>query len=377
MASHGGLRLGAVLLAAGAGVRLGRRPKSLLERDGRPLIRHLLAALAAAGVGRTHVVLGHHADALLQALPPGTRVVHNPDPDADQVASQRLGLAALLAPPAAPDAVIVALADQPLLDADDIGALVDAFRARRAGVEVVHPLVHGRRGNPVIFSAGAGRQILARGHGFGCRQWQAAHPEAVTAWPSDNLHYTVDIDTPEDVARLQRAGGAVWRWPEAAAPHAALRIDRLDHRDAAVAQQIHAVLLPAYRQEAALLQAEDFPPLRRSSADLQASEDVFIGAWSGSTLCGALGVAADDEPGQWCITLLVVDPARQRRGIARALVQAALDHAPATAFAVATGAFNAPALALYRSLGFEVYRRGSLGPQALPMVKLRRPGTAP
>ena len=44
------LRVGAVLLAAGCGARLGNRPKSLLQLDGVPLIRRLLSALTAAGV---------------------------------------------------------------------------------------------------------------------------------------------------------------------------------------------------------------------------------------------------------------------------------------------------------------------------------------
>ena len=35
----------------------------------------------------------------------------------------------------------------------------------------------------------------------------------------------------------------------------------------ATAARIHAVLLPAYAQEAQLLGARDFPPLRRSAAD--------------------------------------------------------------------------------------------------------------
>ena len=42
--------IGAVLLAAGSGSRMGHRPKSLLELDDVPLIRHQLLALSEAGV---------------------------------------------------------------------------------------------------------------------------------------------------------------------------------------------------------------------------------------------------------------------------------------------------------------------------------------
>ena len=51
-----GLRIGAVLLAAGAASRMGHRPKCLLEREGRPLVRRQLDALAAAGVAPVVVV---------------------------------------------------------------------------------------------------------------------------------------------------------------------------------------------------------------------------------------------------------------------------------------------------------------------------------
>ncbi len=44
------LSLAAVLMAAGAGARMGQRPKSLLELDGVPLICRQVMALRQAGV---------------------------------------------------------------------------------------------------------------------------------------------------------------------------------------------------------------------------------------------------------------------------------------------------------------------------------------
>ena len=58
------MTVGAVLLAAGAGSRLGHRPKSLLELGGVPLIVRQLVALSGAGVDELVVVLGHHAEAI-------------------------------------------------------------------------------------------------------------------------------------------------------------------------------------------------------------------------------------------------------------------------------------------------------------------------
>jgi CTP:molybdopterin cytidylyltransferase MocA len=203
-----------VLLAAGSASRLGHRPKSLLELGGVPLIARQLLALSGAGVAELVVVLGHHAALIEPAVQPfAVTTVRHPDPDQGQVSSQRLGLAALSG---RSDAVIVALADQPLIEAQDILALIAAFRQRPWGVAVVHPEVGGQRGNPVIFTAEVRQQILAGDEAFGCRQWQAAHPEAVAPFVTDNPHYRIDIDTPEDLERFQQQNGLALLWPGSA-----------------------------------------------------------------------------------------------------------------------------------------------------------------
>jgi molybdenum cofactor cytidylyltransferase len=126
------MTVGAVLLAAGAGARMGGRPKALLELGGVPLVLRQLIALSGAGVDEVAVVLGHHGDAVeaaIRSLP--ITLVRNPSPDDGQVSSVRLGLAAL-SPKL--DAVIVALADQPLIDTQDIVALISATARRVASM---------------------------------------------------------------------------------------------------------------------------------------------------------------------------------------------------------------------------------------------------
>jgi len=203
--------IGAVLLAAGTGERIGRRPKCLLELDGAPLIRRQITALSDAGVIERVVVVGHHAQHVLpviDALP--ITIVRNPHPEDGQVSSQRLGLAAL---GAQLDAVIVALADQPLINAQDVTDLIGAWKTRRPGAAVVYPQVDGARGNPVIFHAAVRAEILASAADIGCRQWQAAHADRVMPFVTDNRRYTVDIDTDDDVVRFERETGHALRWP--------------------------------------------------------------------------------------------------------------------------------------------------------------------
>ena len=56
----GRLRIGAVLLAAGEGARLGGRAKGAIEVEGEPLILRGLRILSNAGVNEVVVVTGHY-----------------------------------------------------------------------------------------------------------------------------------------------------------------------------------------------------------------------------------------------------------------------------------------------------------------------------
>jgi molybdenum cofactor cytidylyltransferase len=202
--------VGAVLLAAGAGSRLGGRPKALLQLGGVPLILRQLIALSGAGVDEVVVVLGHHAQAIeaaVRAFP--ITLVHNPRPDDGQASSVRAGLQAL-----SPrlDAVMVALADQPLIDAQDITALIGAFK-KRGDAAMVVPRVDGEPGNPVIFEASLREAWLAGDADGACRRWRQAHPERVRWLDCDNRRYRIDIDTPEDLARFAQSTGHTLQWP--------------------------------------------------------------------------------------------------------------------------------------------------------------------
>lgn len=211
------MTVGAVLLAAGAGTCLGGRPKALLELGGVPLILRQLIALSGAGVDELVVVLGHHADAIeaaVQAFP--ITLARNPTPDAGQASSVRCGLAAL-----SPrlDAVIVALADHPMIGAQDVTELIGAFK-KRGDAEMVIPRVARADGpplpgNPIIFDA-ALRDAWLDGQADGaCRWWRQEHPERVRWFDTANERYGVDIDTPQDLQHFTERTGHTLRWPEA------------------------------------------------------------------------------------------------------------------------------------------------------------------
>jgi len=201
----------AVLLAAGEGSRLGGMPKSLLTLNGQSLLARQVAALRLAGIHQIVVVTGYfHSliEAELKRL--HVDIVRNPQPEAGQQSSVRLGLSKLRAPF---DFTFITLADQPLLGAEDFVTLTTAFAQRRPSAEIRYPVFEGQRGNPVAISKDIVSLILAADESLTCRSFIQEHPELVDPYPTDNEHFVVDIDTVNDLAAFKVRTGIELKRP--------------------------------------------------------------------------------------------------------------------------------------------------------------------
>ena len=200
------LRIGAVLLAAGAGRRMGGVAKPLIRLQGVPLITRHLVALSGAGVDEVVVVTGY-ARALVEHHVRNFPVTlaHNQAHADGQQGSVHVGLAAL---DDSFDAIIVMLADQPLIGAGDLTELIGAFKKRPAG-HVVVPVVQGQRGNPIVLDRVAHAQILGSDTNLGCRHLIERQPELVHVYETANARFVTDLDTVEDMRELAQRTG--WR----------------------------------------------------------------------------------------------------------------------------------------------------------------------
>lgn len=199
----------ALVLAAGAGSRLGGVPKCLIRVDGRTLLERLLDALAEADVHDVRLVVGHHANAIaahVATLPSERRPVllRNPEPGEEPADSLRVGLRSLTA---MPERLLVLLGDLPLLGAPQMLAAMDAFDARERGRHALVPQVNGQPGHPAVLDGLA--CALLRNQAGGLRAWRQRQPEAVALWNTSDEAHVRDLDTPEDLPRLAKATG--WR----------------------------------------------------------------------------------------------------------------------------------------------------------------------
>lgn len=190
-------RVAALILAAGAGTRMGG-PKALLEYEGQLLVERAVEAAFQGGCTDVLVVLGASADEVRRHADVGrARIVVNEDWAEGMGSSLRSGLRAL-EPSRRIDAALILLVDQPHVGARAVNRVLDAWRG---GARLASASYDGRRGHPVLFGhehwADAARS--AKGDA-GARAFLAEHAAEIVLAPCDAVADPRDLDTPADLA---------------------------------------------------------------------------------------------------------------------------------------------------------------------------------
>lgn len=184
------LQVAGVVLAAGAARRFGAT-KQLVEVDGRPLVRHAVDTALAAGLAPVVVVVGHDADRVRAALPPGVEVVDNPAHASGQASSLRAGVAAVATGDA--DGLVVLLADQPGVAPGVVGRVVAALGQGHVAARARYA---DRPGHPVAFARAAFAALAHVTGDTGARDLLADLD--VHEVPVDGP-CPPDVDTPDDL----------------------------------------------------------------------------------------------------------------------------------------------------------------------------------
>lgn len=128
-------------------------------------------------------------------------------------------------------------------------------------------------------------------------------------------------------------------------------IVKIDNTRNEIAQEIWNIFQASYVIEAKILQAVDFPPLRRTMSQFLNSNSEFYAYYLKQNIAGLIEINNNQEATH--IQSLVVYPKYFRQGIGKKLVKFVLDTYKSIIFTVETGAGNHPAIKLYISLGFE------------------------
>lgn len=225
-----GVRVTGVLLAAGAGTRLGLGPKALLPYRGRPLVEVLAGKLLKGGCREVVVVVGAGASEVQAAAALACcRVVVNPEWQSGMGSSFLLGNNT--ADPE--DHLLIALVDQPGLTAGTVRRLVAAHHPGRITAAAYRRAADDdgslgrsqdtrspdgsagqdgtrrqswelRRGHPLLIDGSLRASVAATvTSDAGARIFLRTHPELVDEVDCSDQSSGEDIDTPDQLRLLR------------------------------------------------------------------------------------------------------------------------------------------------------------------------------
>jgi molybdenum cofactor cytidylyltransferase len=153
---------------------------------------------AALGSGLTPVIIVVSDNNVEAVLPPTIRVARNETPELGISSSLHAALRAVQ-PDADIDAVVIGLADQPFVGAD---AYRRVARAYDDGARLAVATYGGRRANPVLLGRDHWPEALELTGDEGARVLLRRY--GAYEVPCDGTGDATDIDTPEDLAALER-----------------------------------------------------------------------------------------------------------------------------------------------------------------------------
>jgi molybdenum cofactor cytidylyltransferase len=192
----GGDSLHAVVLAAGPSTRFGSA-KQLVRVGGRPLLHTAVTRAAEVTGNALIVVLGAGAAELAPLLKhsPGSVVV-NHEWREGLASSIRAGVARL---PAACSGVMLVLADQAAVSADDLRRLAGSWRKQPQYIAAA--MYAGTCGAPAIFPRSAFRELSELRGDAGARMLLRRNADRMVRVPMPSA--ALDVDTPEDLLALE------------------------------------------------------------------------------------------------------------------------------------------------------------------------------
>ena len=185
--------INAIVLAAGESKRMGI-PKPLLRFGGTSFLGQIISILRGADVDRITVVLGAQAQMVQESIDlSAVDVVVNEDYRRGQLSSLIGGLK--IVPPQT-DAILLCLADNPLITSETVNRVVGAFR--ETGSPIVVPVFNGRRGHPALFARPMFDELLNAPPEKGARHVVQSSEDKVFEVDVPEPGVLARIDTPED-----------------------------------------------------------------------------------------------------------------------------------------------------------------------------------
>ncbi|HWP81720.1 MAG TPA: nucleotidyltransferase family protein [Bacteroidota bacterium] len=187
-----------LILAAGNSSRFGT-PKQLLAFNGRSLLRFVTETALSSKADSVTVVVGYEAERMqaeLQGL--SVTIITNRNWEKGMGSSLFAGIHMIAR---FADAALIMLADQPLISADTLNAIIDPYRT--GGRKIVASEYSGTIGVPALFDKQFFPELTNVTGDSGAKLVLQKHRDLVTCIPFPLG--AVDVDTPADYEKLTRS----------------------------------------------------------------------------------------------------------------------------------------------------------------------------
>jgi molybdenum cofactor cytidylyltransferase len=197
--------LAALVLAAGESSRMGGSPKATLKAPcGRSFAGRIVDVLAESGVDNLYVVTGGHHDAIVAAVTADAprrfpAFVRNPNPARGQLSSLWVGMDHAISPDI--EALLVTLADVPMISVEVVRQVIEAWKTSRA--PIVRPAIGEKHGHPVLYDRSLFATLRTAPLEQGAKAVVRAREADILNVPVTDPGCLRDVDTPEDYRRLQ------------------------------------------------------------------------------------------------------------------------------------------------------------------------------
>lgn len=191
-----------LILAAGLSTRFTRSKITAFLSGGR-VIDHVLNVAVGSKLNRIQLVISE------ESFPGGhtgftqqydrLKILINPDPSQGMSHSLKLGIAEVSG---STDGIMIILGDQPLITKDVINILIESFMDDPN--MIVRPSINKRATTPVIFPMDLYDELMQISGDIGARNVINRHKERVSTIEMADFYNDMDIDTEDDLARLER-----------------------------------------------------------------------------------------------------------------------------------------------------------------------------
>ena len=190
--------VGLIILAAGKANRMGK-PKQLLAYQGNSLISHVVKIGLNSVCKSVVVVLGAYIEKIkaeIDKLP--VQIVENPHWQTGMASSIRAGIAAIKQSNSNLDAVIIALADQPLISEAVFNRLIQSYQEKEN--IIIASSYDDIVGVPALFNRALFAELMQLEGDRGAKALMRKYQDEVLA--IDIPEAAIDIDTPDDYEKL-------------------------------------------------------------------------------------------------------------------------------------------------------------------------------